>query len=353
MAFDTLKGGWSWFVDGLAEALLWGQDRWTRRPTSRIEIVDGIGKIVASDGSSIGQIVDRETTARLEPPDIAQRLTGAAIDIHVPPTWLFRRDLDPVATQSAPYLDAFVRHQIDRVTPWRVADVHYRTMQAPVPGDPTRLSVEIGVVPKRLVQSIVDGLLPLSPRHIRLIAQHPSCATEFAIPVSDRSSERTGQLRPWIAAGVAAIGLGLVAAIGGAWWESGIVRAEIADQNQVIEQRNQVLAAAIRRDQAGAAAEGALRALRASRPKVFDLIDALSAALPDSAYLTDLTMQKDQIQITGVTRNLPQLVPALESSHRFKDAAFVAATTKLEGRDGDRFHIEMRAYVSGEGAPPT
>ena len=140
-------------------------------------------------------------------------------------------------------------------------------------------------------------------------------------------------LRRSVRISVAALGLGFFAIIAGAWWYAGTVRSEIADQDQVIEQRNAVLAASLRRAKASTATEEALRALRdSSRPRAVDVIDALSAALPDSAYLTTLAVQKDQIQISGVTQNTPELVPALENSGRFKDVGVTAAIDQ----DGDR-----------------
>ena len=345
------RRGFDWFVDGLAEALLWVQNRRRGKPVTRVEMADGTTRVVAADGSAIGHIVGA-APARFEPPDLARRLAGAVVDIHIPPAWVFRRELEPVAAQSAPYLDAFVRHQIDRITPWRVADVHYKTVLAPIPGDPTRLSVEIGVVPKRLVQSCVDAISAANPSEVRLVAREPSGSLS-SISVSNQSLQGMPGLRRRVRISLAALGLGFVAVIAGAWWYAGTVRSEIADQDQVIEQRNAVLAASLRRAKASTATEEALRALRdSSRPRAVDVIDALSAALPDSAYLTTLAVQKDQIQISGVTQNIPELVPALETSGRFKDVGVTAAMTRMETGTGDRFHLQLRADAHAEAAKP-
>ena len=345
------RRGFDWFVDGLAEALLWALNHRRGKPVTRVEMADGTTRVVAADGSAIGHIVGA-APARFEPPDLARRLAGAVVDIHIPPAWVFRRELEPVAAQSAPYLDAFVRHQIDRITPWRVADVHYKTVLAPIPGDPTRLSVEIGVVPKRLVQSCVDAISAANPSEVRLVTRESSGSVS-RISVSDQSLQGMPGLRRSVRLSVAALGLGFFAIIAGAWWYAGTVRSEIADQDQVIEQRNAVLAASLRRSKASTATEEALRALRdSSRPRAVDVIDALSAALPDSAYLTTLAVQKDQIQISGVTQNIPELVPALENSGRFKDVGVTAAMTRMETGTGDRFHLQLRADAHAEAAKP-
>ncbi len=353
MAFETFKRGWVWFVDGLAEAWIAVEGRVRRRPMTSIDLADGSGRVFGPGGAPLGRLVEEGGTSRLEPPSLARRLSGAAIDLRIPEGWLFRRELDPVAAQSAPFLDAFVRHQIDRITPWRVADVHYHILHAPLPGDATRLSVEIGVVPKRLVGTTLDMLAPLRPKIMRLIRPGPS---GFVLPLGRGEAERRASLRRPIGAAVLLVAAGLALATGWAWWSTGDVQAEIDAQDQVISDRKAVLAAAARRDRAGTEADAALRRLRTAHPRAVDIIEAVSAALPDSAYLTELSIGDDGVRISGISRVVPALVPALETAGRFKDVAFAAATTRVEGGSGDRFHLEMKPAglaPPAEAAAPT
>ena len=339
MAFETFKRGWIWFIDGLADAWIAAERGVRRRPATSIDLADGSGRVLGPGGAPLGRLVEERGTSRLEPASLARRLSGTSIDLRIPEGWLFRRELDPVAVQSAPFLDAFVRHQIDRITPWRVSDVHYRILQAPLPGDATRLSVEIGVVPKRLVGSTLALLAPLRPKAMRLVRPGPS---GFVLPLGRGEAERRASLRRPIGAAVLMVAAGLALATGWAWWSAGDVQAEIDAQDQVISDRKAVLAAAQRRDRAGTEADAALRRLRAAHPRAVDTIEAISAALPDSAYLTDLSIGADGVRVSGISRAVPALVPALETAGRFKDVAFAAATTRVEGGSGDRFHLEMK-----------
>ena len=91
------------------------------RPTT--DKIPEAAAIHASDGTEIGRISANENTERFDPPSVGKQLTGATIEILVPISWLFRRKLAPVANESVPFLDAFARHQIERITPWREADV--------------------------------------------------------------------------------------------------------------------------------------------------------------------------------------------------------------------------------------
>jgi general secretion pathway protein L len=340
--FGILERGWTWLVEGLADAAVWGLDRLGRREAYRVEVGDGGAAVKSAKGADLGRLIDAEGGSRFEPPDLARRLAGAAVDVLIPPAWLFRRELDPVAAQSAPYLDAFVRHHIDRITPWRSADVHYRIDHAPLPGDPTRLAVEVGVVPKRFLAGVVAALEALRPGHLRIVARSGSEAKLFAIPLGTGVAHRTARIRRGVAVALWVVILGVPAAIGWIAWQTSAVQAEIEDADRIIEGRKAVLAAAARHDRAGTDAEDALRRLRASRLRAVDLIDALSAALPDDSYLTEFTLEPGKLRISGVSTNTPRLVPALESSGRFADAAFFEATTRVEAGTGDRFHIEMR-----------
>ena len=157
---NKLRGAWTWFVEGLVEALLWAVDRAGRSAPMRLEMDDGEAAVVDASGRRIGRLAGRDGPARFEPPDLAKRLSGAAIDVVIPPAWLFRRDLEPVAVASRPFLDAFVRHQIERITPWRVGDTHYRILERPVPDDPGRVAVSVALVPRRLVAGVRAARAP-------------------------------------------------------------------------------------------------------------------------------------------------------------------------------------------------
>jgi len=340
-----LRQAWVWFVDGLVEALLWAIDRAARARPHRLEIADAEAVVVGPDGSRMGRLLWEEGGARFEPPDLGRRLTGAAVDVIIPAAWQFRRDLEPVAVQSRPFLDAFVRHQIERITPWRVADTHYRVLQHPLAEDANRLAVAVAVVPKRLVARWLLPLDGLHPRSIRLRTAGCGDAENSAISIGGGPPRLAAPLRRAVIGGLVVLALG-TAVIGG-WlqWQAGTVRDAIDEQDRVLGERRAVLARAQRQDHPGGDAAAKLRTLRDSRPMAVAVIDALSAAMPDSAYLTSLSIDKDHVTISGLTTDPSRLVPMLESSGSFADVSFGAATTRVEAGGGDRFSLEMKAEV--------
>jgi len=350
--FKVIAASGRWFVDGLTDVAIACIDRFAGPERYRVVLIDGTGEVHDGAGVVRGHLTGADEAARLDPPELADRLAGAALDIDIDPSWVFRQGLNPIAVESVPYLDAFVRHQIERVTPWRMADVHYSVVTGPMAGDPTRLTVELGAVPQRVIAAVVAVLTRLRPARLRLVAREADGDGAFVVPISDRSDLRHRRVRRLVGLGLVVAALLTAGSLGWPLWQVAMLRAEIADLDRQIEDRKNFLAAAAARDQSDSDLIGRLREARSSRPTAVELIDALSAALPDHAYLTELKIEKDRVRVSGVSRETSDLVPALESQHRFADVTFFAATTRLEAGGADRFHLELRVPGLAPVAPP-
>ncbi len=354
MMLSRLKDGWTWFVEGLVEAALWALDRARRAAPVRIELGGGEAAVMGADGVRLGRLTPGEGPALFEPADLPRRLAGAAVDVVVPPAWIARRDLDPVALASRPFLDAFVRHQIERVTPWRVGDTHYRILDRPMPDDPNRLAVAVAVVPKRLVARALAAVAPLHPRDLRLRgADDPAGLSAIALGAG--RPLLAAALRRGVLGGLGALALATLGLVGVLQWQAAQLRDDIDEQDRVLDARQAVLARERRAADPGGTAAAKLRALKAGRPEAVAVIDALSAALPDSAHLTALSIEGDHVTVAGVSGEPSALVPALETSGAFAAVAFGAATTRAESGGGDRFTLEMKALPSRSdhaGPPP-
>ncbi len=78
-------------------------------------------------------------------------------------------------------------------------------------------------------------------------------------------------------------------------------------------------------------------------PAVMVLIEAMSRALPDSAYLTEIEIHGRDTRIAGKSNDPTALITMLESTPQFEDVHFSAPTTREEGETAGTFSIISRA----------
>jgi Tfp pilus assembly protein PilN len=126
--------------------------------------------------------------------------------------------------------------------------------------------------------------------------------------------------------------------------ETSGLEISIADQETAL--------AALSADELGRFTAKNLAALRKKRPRAVETLEAMSAALPDDAYLVSFQLSADQLQIIGVAKEISKLVPALEGSKHFLDVSFAEATTRLEDGSANRFHLSMRVASSAQAVSP-
>ena len=74
-----------------------------------------------------------------------------------------------------------------------------------------------------------------------------------------------------------------------------------------------------------------------------DAVEALSRALPDNAYLTELSLENATVRIVGLAKDAPSLIAPLEHSGAMTGVHFSSPTTREPDGTHFRFHIEGRA----------
>ena len=90
----------------------------------------------------------------------------------------------------------------------------------------------------------------------------------------------------------------------------------------------------------GSSAEHQLEQRKQTNPLTVVVVEELSQIFPDHTYVTELRIDGDKLQVVGVKRDAPSLIPLLEQSPHFVRATFFAPTTQAPGDPGERFHIE-------------
>jgi Tfp pilus assembly protein PilN len=78
-------------------------------------------------------------------------------------------------------------------------------------------------------------------------------------------------------------------------------------------------------------------------PNAAIVLEALSRALPDGAYLTELRLENATLRMIGLAKDAPSLIAPLERSGHLNDVHFFAPTTR--GPDGTFFRFNIEAHV--------
>ncbi len=71
-------------------------------------------------------------------------------------------------------------------------------------------------------------------------------------------------------------------------------------------------------------------AMKEDSPVVVQILEALSRAMPENAYLTDLHLEDQNLRIMGRAADAPALIAALSRAKVFSDVRFFSPTVKSE-----------------------
>lgn len=82
---------------------------------------------------------------------------------------------------------------------------------------------------------------------------------------------------------------------------------------------------------------------------VMELVDALSRALPDSAYLEELEIHDGEARLLGKSADPTGLIGILEDTPEFEEVRFSAPTTREEGQALGTFSILARVQQKSNG----
>lgn len=354
---NSIRAAWTWFIDGLVQAWTTVEDRiWPRDRLALVRTGDGYA-IQHADGrfeTTRLQLQNSESGAALVPAEAAALIKDHEVDLILPADELLIRTLDPLPGASRPYLDGIVRHQLERIAPWRTSDVLYTYQTAPAGPEDSRLIVTVAATARSLHRQILSALSALDPRNVQLLYRNvPQAGGDVAIAAAENSSlvPRTQRLRRALAWGTAAFalaGLAGIALLTVTWYQTATALETV--EKDVSDLRSKLVAAG-QTVPTGDRDVEAIFARRRSTPFAILAIEALSNALPDDTWLTELRISEGRARMSGVSHAVSALVPVLQASAAFSEATFFAPTTRLPDGQGDRFHLEARLETGDEKKP--
>lgn len=342
-----------WIIDGLIQAWADVEARlWPRQRLLLIRTADGY-TLQRPDGQPLAERLPLDGPATDLPAEVVTLVKDGDLDVVLPADELLIRTLEPLPAQSRPYLEGVVRHQLERLTPWRVNDVLYTYHAVPAGSEDSRLIVTIAATARSLHRQLIEALAAFQPRSMRLIYREADGGKDVAIDVTGNAgaAARTQRLRQVIGLSAAALGAICLAGIfllTLAWNSTAstleTVERDVADLRAKLAASGPVVPAGDRDVEV-------IYNRRLNTPLSVLALDALSQSLPDNTYLTELRIAEGRVRLSGVSRSVSRLVPLLEASPSFAEPNFFAPTTRLPNNQGDRFHLDAQLLAPGARKP--
>lgn len=343
-AYDDLKTFVALWIGSVARALLLAAERIAKpRVVRLIEEEDGSLRI---DGAAtpdarlriVDGHVDTETASALAP-----TIKGSRAELVLQSKRFLFRPLE-LPRRAGEFLDGIVRAQIDRLTPWSPQDVAFgRTQPVEIAGD--RIGLTVAATGRTGLAPFIVALTTLGARAISVSTQYKEAGVETTIRIVEQGA-RGGSDIPALERALQVVLVVTFSLTAATLAASSFIGSRLADQQTEVGARINTARAALTaggdRPSGAAGAERALALRKRETPSSVITLEALSRVLPDNTYLTELQIAGDKMQIAGLTRNAPALIPLIEQSEHFAHATFFAPTTQPADDPREHFHIETR-----------
>ena len=232
-------------------------------------------------------------------------------------------------------LHPVLRHEMDRLTPFRAEDLFWSWEVERRDVANARLALRLAFVPKAGVRALLAGLgqAALRPAWIEVASGGRLRRIGLASPGEGRGSRRSLAAVAWACAGLA------VAAL-----VAPVVRQQRAISS--VEARIEALAPGVavvdrlrRRLQASAGGADMFAAEAARVGNALQALATVTQALPDDSYLTQFGLHARKLTLTGRSAAAARLIGAFAADPALRDPAFAAPVTRAGGDRGDQFTI--------------
>jgi general secretion pathway protein L len=269
-------------------------------------------------------------------------LRGSRVEILLNPGKILFRSLD-FPKRAVEFLDGMIRAQIDRLTPWTPNDAVFGwSPPSDIPNE--RIALILAATSKNKIQPLVQLAGNLGAASVSVFAEPPPGEGAPArLKVLETSLHGTiGRgldvpriLRITLLCG----GLAAAASLLLAAYVGNVLDAEQQQLLHRIAERRASLR--LGQNAGGGSAQSLLAKRKQTTPSSVMVLEAISRALPDSTYVTELRIEGDKVQVVGISQDAPSLIRLIEQSPQFSRATFFAPTTRAQSDPGERFHIEV------------
>ncbi|BBU61759.1 hypothetical protein MSC49_16940 [Methylosinus sp. C49] len=351
---SSASRAWSWyrgefFALFAPATLAWLLDRGERRLLLRVGHGLSPLQLLSADGQPLAEPVSAEELSRVSIDEALER-RGAAraatkIVVEIPREAFFVRRFDaPLAAQSD--LPRLLAAEVERKTPFLLADIVHGHIVQPHSQSPGKLVVEQWILRRDLLPALLDGSglsiddLDIVQPALEGAALVPALALGRAAEAPHR--ERAAAL---ILAVVAIVFL--IIGVGVTLWrqdnDAAALDVEIAEvSRRAADARNLA-------EQAASESRllATLRGERAKYPAFADLWEEVSRLLPDGAFVSDMRLVEARegersIEIVGLADSAASLPALFDRSTLFADAKLTAPITPDPIEKRETFSLQAK-----------
>jgi general secretion pathway protein L len=250
-----------------------------------------------------------------------------------------RRVLDlPLAARED--LGELLRLGMDRLSPFAADEVHFAyRLIASDPGS-RRIQVELQLAPKRVIDQAlaVAARFEVAPDSVELAA---ACADpEVALNLlPQRKSGSALSLLDRALIGASA--LVVAAVIGLDMYLEGSVAKDLERQAAAAKGPAEESLALIERLDEIRLPIHFLTERKSKKSLAVEVLDELTRLIPDEAYVVQLTIRANEVQLHGLAKDAARLIRSLNRSTLFREARFLSPITQDSVEIAERFHIAV------------
>lgn len=278
--------------------------------------------------------------------DVLSRARGCVM-LEWPQEKIVTRTLS-LPAQARDFLAGVIANQLDRLSPWPVGQILHGHIASQA--EAGRLSVRVLIARKADVEAARAALADMGVAVDRIVAvadasREPVALWTKGAAQSDAAAQR--RLRLFVGGAIGAyVALCAIVALA-----ASIAASALREEAEALAARAHALqkrADAARSPAVVAALPPQERAwiLKETSTPTVALLDALSRAIPDGAFLESLALEAGRLRISGLAEDAPPLIDALEKSGRFRDARFSAPTMRAPDGRLSRFGIEAQLVAA-------
>ncbi|WP_438383803.1 PilN domain-containing protein [Asaia sp. BMEF1] len=293
---------------------------------------------------------DSETRSRCQSA-LKKTSRPARLILVLPDTQIMQRSVTlPLAAEND--LRTVLGFEMDRLTPFPAETLFWG--HAVTQRDPAQRTVKLSLSLAR--RAVVEPLLaPLSALGRTPDTLENASGTKRIALSPRRGAQRFGLSDPRRLAGASAA-LMVVALIGLAFWQQSLRLGRL--ETEIATLRPDALQASALRHQIEdhRAEAGIVQGAHKRWGDPLEILSALTDALSDRTYLTDLSLRQGQLLISGQSIEPTALIQTLSRMPLFRNPAFIAPVTHLTGQSASQFSLRIdigaaKGSTPGNGAP--